>query len=239
MSDDINNNQQEQVEDQSSGERPIENLKSEFDRKLNNLQETIREQTEALKAQNQYISEQLQQTRQPAPVADEEVDYFDNPDKFIEQKLNKKLQNFEQNITQKQAQQTELVNTMSRLQNDFPELKNPQSDFYKTADRLLSAYPKEQQSNPTIIKAAIYEAAVQSGVNPVSKRQTKTQQEYTFSGSKSGDDAPDDSGELPKEVEHWRRVFQNYLPKDKGVKKRIKQHSERPWNRYMPVKKED
>jgi hypothetical protein len=169
----------------------LRNVKSEFDRKLGNIERTAIEANARLQQQ----MEQFLAAIKPAPPqAGKEEDLADlaltDPKRYAEvvrkqaeDAADRKIDSFRS----EQSSQAARNQTLTQLVNDFPELADANTELYKMADSELRKVPVNQQT-PAMIKAAILDAASELGLQKVSKRkrhESDDNESFSLGGSGS------------------------------------------------------
>lgn len=202
---------------------PIQNLKSEFQRKYTNLEETNRQ----LMAQMQQLM-----TRQQAPAPKSEPNakklqdvWFDNPEEAarmvadgVETKMRRELAQVQQAQAKQQA-------TIGALMKDFPELADNGSKLTTRAVEIYNAMSDEDKSSPVAYRAAVKEAAMELDLKPKSKRTPASDDSFSLGGDGAGASRPKPSGK--KEVDQRTKLFAEAVglnlddPKNKKSLERI------------------
>lgn len=142
----------------------LKNLQAEFSRKTSNLDsklEAINQQLQQLSLLGQ-VNTKVQETQpagRPDPVLEPEA-----YERYMEQKLESKLNS---RLEIQQRQQAEIGNLVSQ----FPELQDPESDLTKSALQIYNNMSPSDKNNPIAYRTAIQQAALDLGVLPKSKRQ--------------------------------------------------------------------
>lgn len=225
---------------------PIANVKGEFNRKLGNLEQKVGSLEETNKALlNQLKSMQAASTPAASTQSDEDAEiegaWFNEP-KVAAAKLTNKITKL---VTSQVAAQTENQNrqqsTIAGLVEEFPELRKGDHQMTKRAIEIFNSMPISDQSNPVSYKAAVSQAALELGVQPMSKRKEQEIDEsddFTLdgrgaSGVRSDERRSRRSGTgISKATEAFAKLVGVNIDDDK-VKERIKnKHGRRSYTRY-------
>lgn len=155
----------------------LTNLKAEMDRKLTNIQDTLKQTTEALK--QQLISMKPAANPQPINVKPFRDEFYEDEEAAI----GKKVAEGEKRILAAIEDRTKKAETINALYREYPELQDEESPLTKKALELLKAYPDQ---TPASYRASVLEAAVTLDVLPKSKRSKESVDEYTGGGNDRG-----------------------------------------------------
>lgn len=156
----------------------LKNIKSEFDRKMQNIQDTnsklVTQNTE-LNSKFEALLIQVETPKKSAPSTEdlEDLQYTD-PERYnrikqeqldtaIDEKINTKVNAITSTQDKKQR-------VLLQLSTDYPEINNENSDLYKKAIEVGKQHDAEFIQSPEGIKLAIIQAASELGLLPVSKR---------------------------------------------------------------------
>lgn len=200
---------------------PLKNMKAEFDRKIANLEATNR------KMLDQVIAMQAKAAPAQPQAKDVETAWFDNPRQAAEI--------IKEEIRQEQVAAARTNNTIAKLVEEFPELRDEEADLTKRAVQIYEGFSPSDKSSPLAYRTAVREAAQELGVQPVSKRKVTDESDEEFSLSGSGSVRSQAGGRRrdsldPKTVEFARLMG---LDVDKTeVKERLKSHQKRSWKNY-------
>jgi len=165
--DGTNNNDNNGGNDAAEQDR-LKNLQAEFSRKTSNLDsklEAINQQLQQLSLLGQVNTktQEAQPAGRPDPVLEPEA-----YEKYMEQKLESKLNS---RLEVQQRQQAEIGSLVSQ----FPELQDPNSELTKSALQIYNNMNPMDKNNPIAYRTAIQQAALDLGVLPKSKRQQQQQ----------------------------------------------------------------
>lgn len=167
-----NNGQNQAIQDNSNqeAENRLKNLQAEMTRKTQNLDDKLNQINESLRQMslmgNQVQVPQNQNNDQrPDPILDAE-----GYERYIEQKLENKMN---EKIGAQQRQQAEIAT----LVNMFPELSDATSDFSKAAIQAYNNLSPQEKAIPGAYKLAVQGAALEMGLLPKNKRQSNNKQQ--------------------------------------------------------------
>jgi hypothetical protein len=183
----------------NDGQDPLKQLKSEFYRKSDNLANKLAASEAKI---DQIMAAVMAQQSRPEPtrqVEEIDVDPIENPKEYkrqvraaAEAAANQKIADMEQRLNSQRQNETSLQNQTNEVLNkiaaNYPEINDRTSELYIKAYENMSALPVSERS-PTAIRAAILEAAQETGTLPVSKRpkaKATDVDDFTMRGSKGG-----------------------------------------------------
>lgn len=177
-------------QEQESKPDPINNLKAEFNRKIENSNQQLLAAIENLKNANKPTP--------PPPGAPKKISdlIFEDADQaaeLIEQRA-------EERVMKRINQQQNLNNTFTQLYNDYPELSDDSSELTKMAKANLAQHSVADRQNPVLIKLAARDAAAELGVMPKSKRGSGDDYSFGGTGSSRGGKSPSKSKEDPADA---------------------------------------
>lgn len=196
----------------------IKNLKSEMNRKIDNLSKT----NEQLLAQLNNMAKSFQPPKKPeTPQQNKKASVFEDEDAFansIKEQAKAELReeiNKANQLTSKQQQ------TIATLVKDFPELNDGDSDLAKRAIEIFNSMPEDERVSPVAYKAAVKEAALDLDIRPKSKRKSSEgESDDSFTLGSRSSERPRESG--PKKVDRRTALFAEALGVDvKKVEQRI------------------
>ena len=161
---------------QATSVDPTKNLKEEFNRKLQNVQEA----NDRLVSQNaetqQLLNNILERLNSSSPAQQqsgqedlEELRYSD-PDKYIQIKERQMDQRIEERLSARDRAAAERQSAIAALVQEYPELNQPGSALYKKVMEVQKTIEKQVRETPTGYRLAVREAAAEVGVKPMSKR---------------------------------------------------------------------
>jgi hypothetical protein len=196
----------------------IKNLKSEFNRKIDNLAETNKQ----LLNQLNNMAKTLVPPKKPeTPQAAKKVSVYEDEEAYarsIKEETKAELREEIQRANQLSSKQQ---TTIASLVKDFPELNDGESDLAKKAIEIFNAMPEDERNSPVAYKAAVKEAALDLDIKPKSKRKPVDSDDEAFTlSSSSRRDNPRDGGQ--KKVDRRTALFAEALGVDvKKVESRI------------------
>jgi len=179
MSDEI-----ETPEEGAGGAPDVQNLKAEFSRKMEKTSADVA----ALKQSNEQVIAALEafaaKSSPPAPAADDSDDedlLYSDPSKYKAKLKAEVLQEVNQVQQSREASQQVFQQTVAELVSDFPELNRTDTEMYKKTMEVLQQYPQDQRNSPAVMRAASYQAAVDIGLPPSSKRAAQDDDSFSLS----------------------------------------------------------
>jgi hypothetical protein len=211
-------------EQQSNGQAASndESLKAE----ISELKNTFQKQQSELMASIQS----LKAKPAPAPVEEDvEAQLYTNPKAVLERFKQEAKQEALQAIGQYNQTESKRVNTLSALQNDFPELADTSHPLTKEALQIWNALPEEDKSSPMSYRVAVREAAENQGLKPKSKRPVVD--EDTMSGGYSGSRGRTRVTKIDQATAEWGELLGLDM-EDAGVKERLLARSQREFGKY-------
>lgn len=226
----------------SGGEDAITNVKAEMNRKLSNVEQKMAslEQTNAaLLAQLQAMSQPKGATGQAGSTTNLSEVWYDKPELAAEAVIQAAEKRIESKIAAREATTAKTNQTLTQLVSEFPELNDSNHDLYKKAIETYNSYSADDRSSPVAYKAAVREAAMALGIQPVSKRSddyVSDTDNYTLSGSSTGSSSrsskrgADRSG-LTNEMVEFAKLVGVDIDNPK-TKERVKQRATRKFNRW-------
>lgn len=146
---------------------PIKNLKSEFDRKLQNLNQSQEQLTQAVS----QLANQLQFGGQENQQSESfEEDFYSDPNKALEKFESRIMSKLESQKQQEEQQKARVQEKYSQITSEFPEISQPNSKLLETANQYFYKLPVEQRQDPTMLENCVYRAASELGLRPASRR---------------------------------------------------------------------
>lgn len=178
MADDVKDTKEQAQPD------PINNLKSEFNRKLTNLEESNQKLAETLQALIQRVTPEAAPKQSQSKPLSEMV--YDDPEGFVNTVVTKAVEGSRKVMdTERQADQKRQAVFM-QLFNDYPELVDSSNELTKKTLEIYSAMSAEEKASPLGMKMAARDAATEMGVVPKSKRRNQDSDDFSFGGSSGG-----------------------------------------------------
>jgi len=190
---------------ETSSNDEIKNIKAEFNRKLGNVEDTLKKSNEQLLVQMQQMLKP-----KPAPVESEtslEDLFYKDPKAYaakIEERTTSKI---EQRMLERETQTNQRNTVIAQLAKEFPELNHDDHDLTQLAIKKYNDMSKESGATPATYRAAVYEAALEHGVKPKSKRPADSDDNYTLGGSSSGRRPAKKNDELDPAVIEAAKIF--------------------------------
>jgi hypothetical protein len=202
----------------------IKNVKSEFDRKLGNLEKT----NQALLAQLQVLN---QPKPQPAPAKKPLKDlWYDDPEAAASIIAKKASDDTLAIIGKENAIQARKGNVIQGLYREYPELQDYDHPLTIKAVEIFEKLTDEEKANPIAYKLAVREAAEELEIKTKAKRKPKDEEDsFSLGGSggktEKGTRAKRSSDLDPKTVEFARLAGLDV--KDEKVLTNLKKHNDR------------
>lgn len=208
---------------------PLNNFKSEVDRKISALQDPIKQLAESQKV----LMAQLEaMQKSSAPAAKEEVTediddlWYSKPAAAAAKIKEQTKAELRREFEAQNAETTKRNNVLTQLVQEYPELSSNNSDLTKKAIEIYNALPQEEQVRPMSYRLAVKEAAAELGVKPASKREDS---DY-YSVGASGGTAPA-SRKRDDELDPNTEAFAKLMGVDL-VKVKERARSRKNWSRY-------
>jgi hypothetical protein len=199
MSDDIKKPEGESAPDE------LKNLKAEFNRKLGNVEQTLKDSNAQLLAQMQ----QMLKPKVQEPVregADLEDLFYKDPKAYAAKIEERTIQAMDSRIAQRETVNAQRNNVIAQLSREFPELSVDDHELTQLALKKYNELAKESGATPATYKAAVYEAALEQGIKPRSKR-PDSDDSFSLSGSGSGKRSAKKTDELDPGVAETAIAF--------------------------------
>lgn len=224
------------MEDETTSDDQVKNIKAEFERKTSNLEQHAQQtmtQMERIQAQLESLAAAV---APPAPNSEPDWQSLQyEPEKMaqvIESKLEAKIQAQHAQQSQLQAEQNKV---MSEMYTKFPDLVNPSSDLYQKAAEKIGALGN---STPLGIKAAILEAAFELKT-PVGSSHTPkaSADDFSLGGGGSTGEVKKREGKQRTNISPETLVWSQLLGRnveDPKVKEGLERAAERKnWRKYQ------
>lgn len=223
-----------QGEGQQAQPDPISNLKSEFNRKFDNLNGTVSQLAEANKALMAQLQTAFQPQQQQTRQDGDEIKkvWYDDPSKaaqIIEERTAQKIRKEYQEQQKVQAKTNQVLN---QLVYDYPELQNDATDLSKKAVQIYMGLDDEEKKSPVAYKYAVKEAAETLGIKPRSKR--TDDDSFSVSSGSSAQPAKaskSQKGKLAAETVAFAKLV-GLNTDDPKVMERIEKRQRENWTRY-------
>jgi len=216
------------VNESSQNEDPMKNLKSEFDRKLKNLEANASEKMDALTKANTELLQRL--APQPKPAEPEDDDLWLTDPGTAKENLRKQIlaEVRQEAATAQQATQVQQT-TYNEMAKSFPELYEPNSPLVRKANEYFSKVAAEQKTDPNVIEASILKAAMEIGLKPVSKRTKSDTDDFVAGSSKKTAKA---GGEMPDTMMQFAKLLGQPVDDPKYIERLRKHASRKNWMNY-------
>jgi hypothetical protein len=193
------NNAPDDVQDntlETPQEDPLRGVKSEFNRKLDDIRAQQEATMRSLEASIQQIASNLVPRQPSAPTKPLKELIYDDTDAFAEQIATMAAQKAEQIAAQRATQTvnehttkaTAFNQVVNRLASEYPEL-NTSREALQVVEEMTKSLPKSLQGTPEGAELAIMRAAGQLGLTPASKRKSVSKEDFSMPGSSSGNGA--------------------------------------------------
>lgn len=166
------------TETKTDGGADIAGLKSDMDKKLGDITETLK-QTQAALAKALTPKEPPQQPTGPKKTFRDK--FYEDEDAAINDLRNEIRQEIRGEISYVQRQ----TGTLQELVSNYPELHDKNSTLTKRAVEIYDSLSPEEKSSPVAYKSAVYQAAAELDVVPVTKRKTNTD-DFTGGSNRGG-----------------------------------------------------
>lgn len=231
-------------EDIKTGEAdPLKNVKSEFDRKIGNVDQKLDQTNKTLAGlvtQLQAIAKTATPTKAPSEgnsiQKEIENSWYDNPSKAVHLIKEETKNELRKEIVDANVIQQKTTNTLNTLIRDFPELADQENEFTKRAVQLYSELPEDEKTSPAAYKAAVREAALEMGIKPRSKRSDEELDDFSLRGGgnfsgRSENNARKRNTLNPSVADFARLVGIN--PEDPKTKERLmSNHGRKRWDKW-------
>lgn len=188
---------------------PSQNLKAEFDRKLENLRNELAQSNQQLASiiQSQLANAQ-QQSVASAPESQEQYDLYEpeGQNKFMEkigQIVDNKVSGAIKTYEDRSLKQHQIYS-------DFPELQQANHPFTQEVSRMYGSLSPEQKKDDNYFQTIIYQVAARQGLKPQQFRESTD--DFTL-GSSRGEktmapkDAPEDNDGIAPGSMAWMKLL--------------------------------
>lgn len=234
------------ADDQSGGQgTPVpeqdatKNVKAEFDRKLQAINDQIAAQNQFYAEQFNNIQNLIKETKAPASSVDSDKElekmYYDEPAKFTKTVTDRATRAAEDAANRIASAQAERQTLLTQMVAEYPELNDTTSEMYQKVMVESKKLSKDEQANNLIIKGLIHATAADTGILPKSKRATSGSDGFSLGGSRgSGSGTPRKSGDT--QIDDKTLLFSQLLGRDvndpkvrKGLEAAVKRDT---YNKY-------
>ncbi len=179
----------------------IKNLQAEFSRKLQNTEDLVKTQTNALMARIDAMAKANKPATPPPADDDLETEFYKNPAGAMARVKEATKKELRAEMEQQQADTNARNTVIQKLYKDYPELNDEDHDLTKRAIEIYNENAKDLGTSPATYKAAVQEAALEKGIKPKKLRSADETDAYTLSGRGDGSrKAPRKSDELSAET---------------------------------------
>lgn len=230
--DNYENNGNDTVESVNESTIPVDhvkNLKSEMDRKLQNI-------NDQLKQQNDFLSSQLNklvETQSVKSNLEEPSDFYDlNPREFKKDIVNSILSEVDNKNKEIQTKQVALQQKVIELQKFYPEISNPNSELYQTVLQEHNKLPAHLMETPEGYEMATLRAANKVGVMKNSSEIDEFNVQGRGNKMSKDNKGKRESGKISEKTKAFAQLLGRDL-NDPATKKRLLEAIERDtFNRY-------
>lgn len=231
---------------QGSGEQapdPLKNVKSEFDRKIGNVDQKLDQTNKTLAGLVTQLQQMAKttapaQSTKPAPTVQKEIEdnWYDNPGKVAQLIKEEAKTELRQEITAANAIQQKTTNTLNSLVRDFPELSDQDNEFTKRAIAIYAEMPEDEKASPAAYKAAVREAALEMGVKPRSKRTEEELDDFSLRSGGNYSSRSEGSARRRNTLDPAVAAFAKLVGVDaedpKTKERLINNHGRKRWDRW-------
>lgn len=240
MADDKSTQGDSSSEQQTPQEDPVKQIKTEFSRKIENINSVLAEQNRQMQAVIDALatSSKKASTSQTDDDIDEDL-VLNDPKKFAKQ-VREKAVNEATAAISKQTQQQQQVQAqesqaLAALRSDYPELNDASSELARKA---VEIYNQNGSQGAIAVRAAVREAASELGLQASKFRKSGGSDSFSVSGEggSTGNTRAGDRSAKKSKVSENTLAFAQLLGRDindKKVMERIEKYSQRKnWKRY-------
>lgn len=198
----------------------LKNMKTEFERKLSNIE-----------SNNKKLMDQMTALLQPKAAPQQQQAKFE--DVWYEDPR-KAAEIIKQELRQESQAAARTNTTLAKLVQEFPELNDEGSDLTKRAVEIFDGFSADEKASPVAYRAAVREAAQELGMAPASKRKRSEEDDFSLSGSGAGRSRSERKASRdtldPNTIEFAQ--FMGLDTEDPKLRERLKGHQKRIWTRY-------
>lgn len=175
--------------EQDVSEDTNKNMKMEFNRKLQDLNQNLTAQNAQLQQQLQAIMQTIdsrKQAGQSTAGAEKKLEelMYDNPTEFVNQVKRSVKSEVRDEVFSEMNQSNSFNQAATQLDAEFPEFRDRNSEQRKRVEAYYAQLPEKMRNTKEGLEVAVYRAAAEFGLIPASKR-SKNSDEYSMSGSSS------------------------------------------------------
>jgi hypothetical protein len=236
MAEDNNTEGKENKQDKSN---EFDNLKSEMNRKVDNIANKLEENKQFNKQVLDQINALAESKQKPPPAPKPEENWadlmIDDPARAVkmigDEAVRKATAEMDKRDENRAAFQNRQASVLTKIAQDFPETGDANHPLTKRAVELHSELSPQEQADPVSYRTAVLEAASELGILKKSKRKQSDTDDFVLNG---------DGGPRRRKTED--EVSDNMLgfaqamglnPNDSKLKDRLKKHSGRNWAKYQ------
>jgi uncharacterized phage infection (PIP) family protein YhgE len=169
---------------------PLKNLKSEVNRKIDQINQTVLQSNQAIEERLNALLNQLPKSA-PAttPTTNRKDLLYDDPEEYArvvtEEATRTASEAASKIVNQTVQSQNEFNTTVAQLQSEYPEFQSNSSELTKKTLEIYKNLSAEMKNSSTGIRLAAREAAAELGIVPVNKRVSRNSEDFGL-GSSSG-----------------------------------------------------
>jgi hypothetical protein len=233
------------AEGASEKSNDIQQVKSEFSRKTDNILKLVEEQNRKMNDMVQAIianqTAKAQESKAAASSDDELAELaVTNPAEFARRVKESAKQEIRAEQTQQYKKQTQEQRILGEMVSDYPELNDRSSELYQEAVKVYEKLSDEEKTSPLSMKTAIRDAAAELGLVPAKKRQTSTTDDFSVSGSSSQkrQDGRGGKGKLSDNSLTFAKLLGRPVDDPKYIESLQNAAKRTNWNKYRGAKDE-
>jgi hypothetical protein len=222
-----------------SGEQdPIKNVKSEFNRKFDDVTSQIQRQNQEMSAAMNAILETLSTKQQAAPAQEENMAdlAITDPAKYAQIIENRATQRAMQAVTQVTQQQQQNTQVIAEYASKFPEFSDSNSELAKTAIAEYQKLSPKLKDTREGTEMALLKAVQMTGAIPMDKRKKQEANEDFTTSASTGQSTQRRQQQREPDLDPKTIGFAEQLGvnvKDPEVLKRLKKYAGRKnWNKF-------
>lgn len=230
------------TEESAAPGRTIENVQSEFNRKMTKLAEENSKLSQQLGELTGLVQQVVQPRQQPQANSSQSEDAdledlaYKDP-KAYARKVREQARNEAAQLVDARLNQNNANNAvLSQLGSEYPELNDANSDLTLKAVEIYKRMSAAEKSSPLGYKAAVRDAAADLGILPKNKRKQTSSEVPEFSASSSSSQAAGSQQSKSKNLDTKTLAFAKLIglnTDDKKVVDRLKSRAQRTkWNKY-------
>jgi len=226
--------------DESTGQgRTIENVQSEFNRKMSKLAEENSKLSQQLGELAGLVQQAVQPRQQVNSSVSEEEELealaYKDPKAFSRKVKEQAAQSAARIVDERLSVNNQTSAVLSQLGSEYPELNDSNSDLTLKSVEIFKRMSERDRQSPLAYKTAVRDAAADLGILPKNKRKATSEQPDINSGN-SSTQAANSQRPKSKDVDAKTLAFAKLLGLDtnkKDVVDRLKARSQRTkWSKY-------